>query len=155
MNLEELNELVANKRKESFEKSNQITLGELINQLDNLELKYNEENYKSVYFDFGTAIPTDLDSWRGSYDELALGYELTGYDRKDNSAFTDCKADKLLEKLKSAVGKTYYGWKGGDFIMNENTPIWVANSGNSGNTGVIGVLDEGWCIIILTAFCKY
>ena len=155
MNLEELNELVSNQRKESFATSHQITVGELIKQLENTELMYDENEYKSVYFDFGSAIPTNIDSWRGSYDELALGYELTGYDSKENAHFSDCKADKLLEELKSAIGKTYTGWKGGDFIMSENTPIWVANSGNSGNTGIIGVLDEDWCIIILTAFCKY
>ena len=155
MNLEKFNELVANKRKESFATLHQITLGELIKQLENTELMYDKNECKSVYFDFGSAIPTDLDSWRGSYDELALGYELTGYDRKNDAHFIECKADKLLEELKSAIGKTFTGWKGGDFIMDENTPIWVANSGNSGNTGVIGILDEGWCIIILTAFCKY
>ena len=30
------------------------------------------------------------------------------------------------------IGETYRGYKGGDFYMDENTPIWIANWGDGG-----------------------
>ena len=154
MNLQDIQDLMKKQREESFSNSNQFSLGKLISEIEKCGLEKNDGEIKDVYFDFGTAIPTDLDSWRGSYSELALGYRLSGYDNS-NEHFADCKADKLLEHLKSAIGKEYTGWKGGEFTMNENTPIWVANSGNSGNTSIIGVLDDGWRLVLITSYCEY
>ena len=39
--------------------------------------------------------------------------------------------------------------------MDADTPVWVANQGNADNTAIIGVLDCGWKIILLTAYCEY
>lgn len=40
-------------------------------------------------------------------------------------------------KTKKAMDiKEFTGWKGGEFTMDESTPVWVANAGNSGNTGL-------------------
>lgn len=138
-------------RDKSFKDSPQISLGELISEIEKHDLKTNSGEIKTICFDFGTAIPTKLDSYRGYYDELALGYKLSGYDN-DSGHFDECKADEFLKHLKSAIGKEYTGWKGGDYIMNENTPLWVANPGNCGDTIIVGVLDKGYTFIILTAF---
>ncbi|AZA49761.1 hypothetical protein EG346_16940 [Chryseobacterium carnipullorum] len=155
MTYEELNNKIRQMRNESFENSSQLTLGQFISEIERIGIVAEHNNeIKDVCFDFGSAIPTTLDSWRGAYEELALGYELSGYDN-NSKHFSDCKADKFLEQLKSAIGKEYTGWKGGEFIMNEDTPVWVSNSGNSDDTGIIGILDDGWRIIVLTAFCKY
>lgn len=154
MNLQDIQDLMVKQREERFSKSNQLSLGELINELEKVDLKYDDKTYKSVEFDFGSAVPTDLDSWRGSYNELALGYRLSGYDNQDEH-FAECKADKLLEHLKESIGKEYSGWKGGEFTMSENTPIWVANSGNSGNTSVVGVYDANYKIVIITQYCEF
>lgn len=139
-------------RAKSFSSSPQITLGELIKQIEDAGTKNGDED-KTVCFDFGSAIPTVLDSWRGSYDELALGYELSGYD--GNGKYEEATAEKLLTELKSAIGKTFTGWKGGDFTMSENTPIWVSNPGNCGNTAIVGILDKDYRLVILTAYCEY
>lgn len=133
----------------------QLTLGELIQKLEKCELTHGEENEpKNVCFDFGSAVPTGLDSWRGSYDELALGYKLSGHDNNDEH-FAKTTAEELLNELKSAIGKKFTGWKGGEFHMNENTRVWVANPGNAGNTGIVEVVDDGWRIILLTSYCEY
>ena len=147
-----LDTMVQNNRNKSFENSPQITLGELIEQLENAGTKDDGED-KTVCFDFGSAIPTSLDSWRGSYNELALGYELSGYDGEGK--YAESTAEKLLNELKNAIDKTYTGWKGGEYTMNENTPLWVANSGNADNTGIVGIIDKKYKIIIVTAYCEY
>jgi hypothetical protein len=151
----DLKDYVQRIRNEEFSESPQLSLGELIEQFESLDLRYDEKEYKRVSFDFGSAVPTTLDSWRGSYCELALGYELSGYDRTDDKHFTENSADKFLEHLKDTVGVTLTGWKGGDFLMDESTPVWVANPGNSGTTAVVGVHDAGWQIIILTTYMEY
>lgn len=59
-------------------------------------------------------------------------------------------------KTKKAMDiKEFTGWKGGEFTMDESTPVWVANAGNSGNTGIIDVVDDGWRIILMTAYCEF
>lgn len=142
-------------RDKSFATSAQLTLGQIIEKLENCGFTYGQKNEpKEVCYDFGTAIPTTLNSWRGSYSELALGYKLSGYDNKEEH-FAQTTAEELLTELKSAIGKEFTGWKGGEFIMDEDTPVWVANGGDSGNTGIIDVVDDGWRIIIMTAYCEY
>ncbi len=154
---EEADKIIEARRKERMNSSIQLTLGKLIAEIESAGVKNGKGEAKGVCFDFGSAIPTVLASWRGSYAELALGYRLTRYDAadQDKGRFGDCFADKLLEELKGAIGKTYEGWKGGDFVMDADTPVWVSNQGNADNTGVIGVLDKGFQLVILTDYCEY
>jgi len=132
----------------------QLSIGELIAKLEAISPKRNDGTTKDVSFDFGSAIPTTLDSWRGDYSQLALGYDLTGYDSEKNHMNETSIVD-LLAELKSAIGKTFEGWKGGEYTMDESTDIWVANSGNSSHTAINDVTDIGWCIIINTFFLEY
>ena len=61
-----------------------------------------------------------LDSYRGYYDELSIDY---------SEEETGIKLVKdFLEECKSAVGKEFTGWKGGKYLMNESTPIWVSKN---------------------------
>jgi hypothetical protein len=112
-----LNNAVQAARKKSFAKSDQLTLGEIISKIENI-LKQNQEEIPLVCYDFEYLYPTSIDSWRGSYSELALSFE-----GENNPP----KADKFLEVLKDAVGKTFTGYKGGEFFMSRHTPVWVAN----------------------------
>lgn len=149
-----INEMIKSQREKRFQKSKQLSLGELIQKIEELGLTYAAgEEAKTVCFDFGSAIPTTLNSWRGIYAELALGYKLSGYDSNDEH-FPNVTAESLLNELKSALNKSFEGWKGGDFIMGENTPVWVANPGNSGDTAIIDVIDDGWRLILITQFTE-
>lgn len=132
---------IAAQRQEHLKASPQLTLGELI-----LKLEAIADKTKQVHFAFEYAHPTQLDSWRGSYDELALGFSLEG------QAPT---VAALLEELKSAIGKTFEGYKGGQYVMGKNTPVWVANYGNTGNTGIVEVLEKDWTVILETKYCEY
>lgn len=154
MNIKDIHDLVKQQRELIFAGSNQLSLGDLILEIEKEGVENDNGEVKEVCYDFGSAIPTFLSSWRGSYDELALGYTFSGYD-KDGGCRSNEKADTLLEHLKSAVGEIYEGWKGGDFKMHEGTPIWVSNPGNVGNTGIVGVLNDGWRLVLITAYCEY
>ena len=94
----------------------EYNLGMLIKDLE----QYKDE-FLEVEFDDGS-IPTDFDSWRGNYCELALNYEKEGV----------CHNPRLYRKSFNANGSIFVGYKGGDFIMDLDTPIHQANYGESG-----------------------
>lgn len=141
-------------REASFADSPQLTIGEFLALIKDIPDVDGNENV-TISFDFGTAYPIGLSSWRGAYSELAINYGLGGYDNDnaDQSAHRDL-AD-FRKELEEAVGKEFYGWKGGDFTMSLDTPLWVANDGNVGNTGVVGIRNNVYEVIILTAYCEY
>ena len=53
----------------------------------------------------------------------------------ENLAFTpaeDVTIESMLEYSKSALGKEFYGWKGGLFLMTEFTKVFIGEDGCSG-----------------------
>ncbi len=57
---------------------------------------------------------------------------------------------ELLDELKSAVGKTYQGWKGGDYVMDRDTEVWVDNTGIVTHTMITGINMGKYSSVILT-----
>lgn len=88
----------------------QMTLGRFISELEELPQDKEIENI---------CLPH---SYRGYYSDLAL--------KKESGTRT---VGSLLEELKSkCLGQTFTGYKGGDFYMDENTPMWIAEYGSCG-----------------------
>ena len=121
----------------------EYNLGMLIKDLE----KYKNE-FLEVEFDDGS-IPDDFQSWRGSYCELALNYKKEGV----------CHAPTLYRKSFNANNSIFVGYKGGDFIMDLDTPIHQANYGEVGVTDkkgnynskkIIGIKEDNNKIIIIT-----
>lgn len=86
-----------------------MTLGELIACLD--ERDWN----KPVPFGFSTP-----HSYRGYYDQVAF------------EPCRDTTVGKMLLAVRSALGSTFIGWKGGEFTMDEHTECWLADIGERG-----------------------
>lgn len=129
----------------------QITLGELIQKLEAVE-----DKTLPVAYDFEYAYPTIFQCWRGSYAELALGWSHHGYQACDAwGKSTQPPVAAFLEECKSAVGQTFEGWKGGDFIMGLGTAIWVANPGNSGSTAIVDAVQKSWEVVLMTRYCEF
>ena len=136
-----INDMNKQMAKESGEEYN---LGDLIKDLE----KY-KGTFKEVEFDDGT-IPTEFDSWRGSYCELALGYKEKGIMHN-----TD-----LYRQAYNANGSIFVGYKGGEFEMDLDIPIHQANYGETGVENketeeyeykkIIGITEKDNKIIILT-----
>lgn len=143
--IEIIGKMIGQERKIEFLESKQISLGKLIEIIEKLLGSNKVDGDSSVYFDFADYSPTGLSSWRGIYSELAITY---GY--KEVAVVID-----FLTQLKQSIDKVFNGWKGGDFKMNKDTPIWVANPGRCHNTGVIGACaSEYRGLIIETQYTK-
>jgi len=112
-----------------------ITLGKLIEEL---ERQYPEA---PVTFDFCNLTPTTVDSWRGQYYKLALGFT-------DSSACPTVA--ELLVNLREAIGKTFTGWKGGQYVMDADTEVWVDNPGRFSTTRIVGVEEISGTVTIKT-----
>jgi hypothetical protein len=63
------------------------------------------------------------DSYRGYYDDLAF--------RPTSEVRT--VADVLNMLLVECMGRTFCGYKGGDYLMGEHTPLWIAEYGDCGD----------------------
>jgi hypothetical protein len=144
-----LDEQVKRLRQQTLSNSDQLTLGQLIQKVQTIV----DKGYKcydgtepTVRYDFVYFHPTTIGSWRGSYSELALDYK---------SGSDEMPVSKFLELLKSTVGKTFTGYKGGDFEMDEHTPVWVANYSESGSTAVVDVLDFDSQVVLVTGFREF
>lgn len=132
-----------NLRKKEIMYEGAYTLGDFIKKLKTLEQD------KPIEFGFGGAVPTEFDSYRGYYAEIALGYE----GAYGTSAVL---VSELLEKAEACIGETFQGWKGGDFTMNEDTNLFVANSGNTSDTHITGVgTTEYGGYLILTKYTPF
>lgn len=144
---DELQTLVRNSvraaRAEKLKRSDQLTLGELIAKLERLR---DQDAGRVVKYDFAYFHPKRLASWRGAYDELALNYENTS---------EPLSVGELIELLQSAIGKTFEGYKGGEYVMGKTTPLWVSDYGEGCNTAIVGVLDDGYQIILQTGWREY
>ena len=75
--------------------------------------------------------PSGEYSYRGYYSDLSfnLGEEVS--------------ASAFLEQCEAALDSTYEGYKGGDFYMGDDTPLWRAEYGSTGEAIVDAILVDG------------
>lgn len=95
----------------------QMTLGKMVDIL-----KSSDPTLPVVFGGEDTGSPGAEDSYRGYYSDLSFG-------RTD----AEVTVSSFLERCSKALGETYQGYKGGDFQMGPDTPIWCASYGCCGN----------------------
>ena len=76
--------------------------------------------------------PTGFDSYRGYYSDLALEYDT------ENKFIT---VGELLKKAEDCIGKTFTGYKGGEFTMTKDTTLWIGNYGETTDLLITGIKD--------------
>ena len=86
-----------------------MTLGDLIDWLEK------QDQELIVKDGFGSP-----HSDRGSYDELAFAPE------------SEAKISDMLKHARSADGRTFTGWKGGEYRMSRLTPVYIGEYGSCG-----------------------
>ena len=89
-----------------------------------------------VLFDWNRESPNYPHSYRGYYSDLSFhwkGNELT--------------VESFLEGCEDSLGRTFTGWKGGDFIMDKDTLLWAADFGDTGRA-IIAIHGENPVILI-------
>jgi hypothetical protein len=108
-----------------------VTLGEMIETL-----KRADKN-APVIIDRGGA-PDRLCSYRGYYADLAFGLcERT-------------TVDEVLRDCEFALGHTFEGYKGGNYVMGEDTPLWVSEWGSASGLAVIAVNSCASGLVLVT-----
>lgn len=85
-----------------------------------------------VRFDWNEAFPNEAMSYRGYYSDLAFDWS---DDPKTVGSF--------LAVCKAALGQTYTGYKGGDFTMGADTPLWASPYGSGGGRAIMGLQIDG------------
>lgn len=90
-----------------------MKLGDLIESLSAMNAD------DPVEFADGT-VPWRLCSWRGIYGELTIDSRPGGY----------TTVGELLAEAREAVGKTFTGYKGGEYTMSLETPVWADQWGD-------------------------
>jgi len=103
-----------------------------------------------------------IDSWRGSYTEIALFTEDEGLrspDEEYNGDYSDYdeweekhvieleklpqNANELGRLLKSLIGRTFTGYKGGNFTITREKPLWLEKERSSvKELAIIGITDD-------------
>lgn len=71
-------------------------------------------------------------SYRGYYDDIALKH----------SAEEQTVAELIDLLGNSCLYKEFCGYKGGDFFMDDNTPVWIADYGCTG-LKIVGIIEDG------------
>lgn len=112
-----INNLAEQWKKERAE--TQMTLGKLIQRIEKMTLEY---------FPVGLSSP---DSYRGYYSDLAF-------------EFTDepMKREDVLKVCYSALNETFEGYRGGEYVMDFDTPLWIAEYGSCG-VKILSVNSDG------------
>lgn len=154
----DLQKLIDSMNEQSMnERSNyHLTYGELIKAL--------EDAPANAFFDERVK---GIGSWRGSYIEIALFTDSSGFhaermefngdykteydDWKKNNVVSAEELPKmareLAELLKSLVGLEFVGYKGGNYRISENKPLWLnSDEGSWENIAIIGI-DENLKLI--------
>lgn len=72
-------------------------------------------------------------SYRGYYDDLAFEPSQPSDVRKVSDQLADCK---------KIVGRVFNGYKGGDYTVRYETPVWIAEYGCCGKR-LVAVTDDG------------
>ena len=98
-----------------------MTLGELIAELKKCDA--------SKVVAHGFAKPH---SYRGYYEDLAF------------EPMENVNVASMLEAAESALGKTFEGYKGGDYTMNEYTACWLSKYGESSGGAISRAALNCW-----------
>jgi hypothetical protein len=113
-----------------------LTLGDAVQHLESMD------SLTPVEFDDGLlpSIEEGVRSYRGYYSDLAIDSEAFG---------APVTAGELAIMLRSAIGETFYGYKGGEYIMTESTPLWRASYGCCG-LAITGLEIQGGKAVLAT-----
>jgi hypothetical protein len=80
--------------------------------------------------------PGIMESYRGYYADLSI---------RPTSGVR--YAGDLLRVARDSLGASFCGYKGGDFVMDSITPLWVADHGCCGDAIVSAAVQDGKLIL--------
>lgn len=116
-----------------------VTLGEIIDTLK--EISGRGEGYRVVTVEWDGRIMGIINphSYRGYYSDLA-------FEPVDHPT----TVDEVLEAADRVLDTELDGWKGGDFLMHEGVPLWVAYEGKTGDAVMSVSLPDDHTVRLFT-----
>lgn len=134
------NQLAAGAKAASLADKPIITLGELIAKLE----QQDASALLAVQYHESIRQVSDVDSYRGYYSDLSIEPGGDSYGTVADG----------LDLLREAIGKTFTGYKGGEYTMSNRTIVWVDHYGNCSGLGVTGVEVWDGIVVITSADCE-
>ena len=122
MNFDDLLKQVSEQIRHECRAAGQMTLGELKDKLEDLVAR--DYGYYIVQTSRGTAPGCPM-SYRGYYDHVAFQEE-PAIDPGGVMVW------QFLAYVLFAIGRTFEGYKGGEYTMTPDTPAWIAPYGKTG-----------------------
>lgn len=116
-----------------------VTLGEIIDTLK--EISGRGEGYRVVTVEWDGRIMGIINphSYRGYYSDLA-------FEPVDHPT----TVDEVLEAADRVLDTELDGWKGGDFLMHEGVPLWIAYEGKTGDAVLSVILPDDQTVRLFT-----
>lgn len=109
------------------------------------KLKEFKDSNKLIVIEMNNEIFTSnfaADSWRGAYNLPAIEYY---------SGNIGCSIETAIENLTEINGMHVTGYKGGDYVLNKEDPLFIANHGESNNcTAIVDMIESDEFITCLT-----
>ena len=110
----------------------QLTLGEIIKKLDDID------GNKNVIVDIdGFLSVGEPASYRGYYSDLA-------FEPSDE----EITVKDFLKLCKDSNGISFEGYKGGDFKMEDDTPLWISEYGCCSDIAIMDIVDGDHVTIV-------
>lgn len=119
----------------------QLNLQQLIKKLESVDKS------KQLITDSKHPLDCTYDSYRGYYEDLAFGY----YEQNEKII----KVEDFLNSAKSAINEYIYGWKGGEYIVNLGTLVWIANDGENSGIQIVDVQEDEFIVTLITVKNKF
>ena len=139
------------KYSELFEKGNRhLTLNNVVTKLGTVEYKTKNVYFVNLVDDWEgtqyTSKPVNsFYSWRGSYYEPSCGTD-------GNEALS---VNNLIGTMCEFIGSSQQGYKGGEFTMQGNSPLWADPWGCGGDMGVVDVVECEEGVFFVVDRCEY
>jgi hypothetical protein len=127
-----MNKIIRNTRKDYH-----LTLNKLISALKA------EDSTKTVMFDtdqYPDAYPHNICSYRGFYQDLAI-----------SETYIKRTCGGLLDECDKISGQVLRGYRGGEFTMDPDAPLWKAEWGMTG-PAIVDVRSTDQALILVTRY---
>ena len=86
-----------------------------------------------------SATMPEFNSYRGYYSDIAL--------EPWDGTLT---VTQLLSAAQDACGRTFEGYKGGDYTMDADTPLWIAHYGSASDIAIRYIDVRGSSVTVIT-----
>lgn len=111
-----------------------LTLGDLVEKLSASDPAH------FVIYDLVEGVsPSAPESYRGYYCDLSFP-----------PASTPITVAELRKEAADAIGRTFEGYKGGDFTMHADTPLWASPYGSANGVAIMDAKQIDGRVVLIT-----